>query len=376
MKKVSTWIVFCLLLIFNDLGIQAQCSTTGAKNGGLFNNNTNTGIVGWANPSNAISSNAISSISAGLVTTGITTTSNYLYVQNFGFNIPANAIICGIALKLEHKQEGASGTSSVKDNAIYLTKTSGLAGTNHALPWDWTSFYANVVHGSSSDTWGTTWTAADINSPNFGAAISVKLSSSGGDIFLAADIDHVSITVFYTVPLPIELTHFTASVINNKEVKLEWSTESEINNDFFSVQRSKDGITWEEIEQVPGNLNSNSLVEYTTTDPHPYPGNSYYRLAQTDINGDIHYSNISSIHFKPTEHIYIEYNGNNRTIEISAFEPITVGIYNCSGNTIKNIPFTTTEGYMQITTDEMLAGLYIVIAESANEKITKKIYLQ
>jgi hypothetical protein len=376
MKKINLFIACCLLLIFSDLELQAQCSTTGSKNGSSFNNNTDTGDVSWANPSNVVSSNAISSVSGDLVTMGETTTTNYLSVQNFGFNIPANAVICGIALKLEHRQEGANGTSSVKDNAVYLTKTSGLAGTNHAFPWDWTSFYANVVHGSSSDTWGTTWTAADINSPNFGAVISAKLSSTGGDTFLAADIDHVSMTVFYTIPLPIELTHFTASVVNDRKVKLDWTTASEVNNDFFSVQRSKDGITWEEIEQVPGNLNSNSLVEYTTTDPHPSPGNSYYRLAQTDINGDIHYSTISSIHFKPTEHIYIEYNGNNRTIEISAFEPITVGIYNCSGNTIKNIPFTTIEGYMQITTDEMLAGLYIVVAESANEKITKKIYLQ
>ncbi|MCH2224187.1 MAG: T9SS type A sorting domain-containing protein [Crocinitomicaceae bacterium] len=101
----------------------------------------------------------------------------------------------------------------------------------------------------------------------------------------------------YLDPLPIELTYFKATLVNNDYVKLEWETSSEINNDYFTVERSTDGITWEPLIKVEGKGNSSSKTNYVTNDMKPYWNLSYYRLKQTDFDGQFEYSNINTINF-------------------------------------------------------------------------------
>lgn len=84
-------------------------------------------------------------------------------------------------------------------------------------------------------------------------------------------------------PLPIELIQFNGTCENGK-VKLNWQTSSEINNEYFTIERSNDMVEWEEVKRIPGAGNSNSILSYETFDPDPQPS-SYYRLRQTDYNG-------------------------------------------------------------------------------------------
>jgi hypothetical protein len=92
-----------------------------------------------------------------------------------------------------------------------------------------------------------------------------------------------------SVPLPIELISFTAEVVNN-EVILKWATASEVNNHFFTIQRSKSAEKWEDIETIEGAGNSQVRINYETSDGMPYQGVSYYRLKQTDFDGTSTYS--------------------------------------------------------------------------------------
>ncbi|CAN5658840.1 hypothetical protein BH10BAC3_BH10BAC3_18470 [soil metagenome] len=84
--------------------------------------------------------------------------------------------------------------------------------------------------------------------------------------------------------LPVKLSNFTAKS-EGKQVKLEWITVSEENNDRFDVQRSGNGIAWETIAKVKGKGNSSSTNKYVSYDVSPLRGTSYYRLQQFDING-------------------------------------------------------------------------------------------
>ena len=86
-------------------------------------------------------------------------------------------------------------------------------------------------------------------------------------------------------PLPVELGDFKGAV-NKGKVELTFTTYSETNNDYFTIDRSTDGIIWEHIATVDGSGNSNNLRQYATEDAHPVPGNALYRLSQTDFNGD------------------------------------------------------------------------------------------
>lgn len=102
-------------------------------------------------------------------------------------------------------------------------------------------------------------------------------------------------------PLPVELLSFTATVKNNNQVELDWATAIEINNDYFTVERSADGVTFAEVTTVDGAGNSTEVHQYSAIDGTPVNGTSYYRLKQTDFDGAFKYSNIASVSIGNTE---------------------------------------------------------------------------
>jgi hypothetical protein len=89
-----------------------------------------------------------------------------------------------------------------------------------------------------------------------------------------------------TIPssLPVQLLSFDVKQKENA-VEINWSTASETNNNYFSVERSTDANNFTEIKQVKGAGNSNSTIKYTINDASPVSGTSYYRLKQTDFDG-------------------------------------------------------------------------------------------
>lgn len=97
-------------------------------------------------------------------------------------------------------------------------------------------------------------------------------------------------------PLPITLLEFNAKPLLDK-VELTWTTATEINNDYFTIERSKDAVNFTPIETVDGAGNSNSILFYKTMDEEPLEGLSYYRLKQTDFDGEFEYSDIRVVNF-------------------------------------------------------------------------------
>jgi len=97
--------------------------------------------------------------------------------------------------------------------------------------------------------------------------------------------------------LPIKLLSFEANANGNK-VDLKWITTSEINNDYFTVEKSNDAKTWSEVVVINGAGNSNQNIEYYETDYEPLNGISYYRLKQTDFDGKYSYSNIVPVKYE------------------------------------------------------------------------------
>jgi hypothetical protein len=71
----------------------------------------------------------------------------------------------------------------------------------------------------------------------------------------------------------------------NSGVSIYWSTSSEINNDYFTLERSHNGVDFTIIEIIEGRGNSTELNRYEYVDRQPVPGISYYRLSQTDFDG-------------------------------------------------------------------------------------------
>lgn len=95
--------------------------------------------------------------------------------------------------------------------------------------------------------------------------------------------------------LPIELLSFTA-YNDGPNVRTEWITASEVDNDHFEVERSLDAETWSHIGDVQGAGNSPQELHYVFDDPHPLQGQSYYRLRQVDHNGAATLSELAAVH--------------------------------------------------------------------------------
>ena len=127
------------------------------------------------------------------------------------------------------------------------------------------------------------------------------------------------------IPLPIILEDFYGYVNNNKEVVLNWSTFSETNNDYYTLEKSIDGNNYNYIGKVSGSGNSNIIRTYKFIDSE---NNSsyYYRLKQTDYDGKSSYCKIIYINKYKNKDFHII----NNKLE---FNTITnVEIYDIYGN--------------------------------------------
>ncbi len=114
------------------------------------------------------------------------------------------------------------------------------------------------------------------------------MSASGGSVVSDTDLsfstNFVTLGANPIVPLPVELLDFSG-VAENNEVTLAWSTASELNNDYFEVQRSGDGETFQPIGVVQGNGTTTDISHYAFVDRSPGQGVNYYRLRQVDHDG-------------------------------------------------------------------------------------------
>lgn len=96
--------------------------------------------------------------------------------------------------------------------------------------------------------------------------------------------------------LPVEFVDFKAyHSSDHSTVFLEWETISETNSDYFVVEKSLDGITFEKIDRVEAAINSNTLIAYDAIDENPIKGNNYYRIQQVDQDQTMSFSPLLNV---------------------------------------------------------------------------------
>lgn len=208
---------------------------------------------------------------------------------------------------------------------------------------------------------------------NLASTLSITIKESG-DYFVTNSTccdtitsNHIIVSVSF---LPIELLNFIAIPMNGN-IKLNWITASETNNDNFTVSRSKDGITFEEFLRISGAGNSNSMLQYSVMDNNPYEGISYYRLKQTDFDGKFTYSNIVAVDFSTLVDINIYPNPFNVSANImindaSQINKYELRIYNNFGAEVMNI--IVSNQFNSLETSKLPSGIYFYNVIN-NEKI-------
>ena len=129
--------------------------------------------------------------------------------------------------------------------------------------------------------------------------------------------------------LPVELLKFSAAKWNNA-VKLDWATGMEINNDYFDIQKSLDGVEWKSIGEVKGNGNSFITNEYNYVDLEGCENLCYYRLQQFDFNGESEFHGplvVNSEHQNIKLQIFPNPVEANSMISITSDESVSGAVY-------------------------------------------------
>lgn len=156
------------------------------------------------------------------------------------------------------------------------------------IDWDATSQTLEVYYGGQLRQ---TYTG-NLISTVFGGVPLVYYGFTGGTGGLVnmQEFCIVSLNaVFEGTTFPVEWLSFEAVPVG-EVVQLRWLTASERDNDYFTVERSRDGVAFEALLEVPSQGNIQYVSDYQAVDPQPYAGRSHYRLRQTDLNGTTSYS--------------------------------------------------------------------------------------
>ena len=175
--------------------------------------------------------------------------------------------------------------------------------------------------------------------------------------------------------LPIDLISFTGELVSGN-VELEWVVASQINNEYFKIEKSLNCEQWEEVSRIPGAGNSNTQMNYKIYDEKPYNGISYYRLSQTDYDGKSETFNpISIIYDKP---IKLSINPNPVKEELHLYLEETLRgvtnltIFNTKGQKVYNKSFIGDYKVLHLNVDRYKKGYYLLEVDHNQRKGTLK----
>ncbi len=273
-----------------------------------------------------------------------------------------------------------SGTSTPDDFSVRVSPsvlangTSGSAYTAYVVDRTWE--VSEGTAGGSSVKIEVNWNAAE-ELPSFSRTNcyvshyeSGIWSSTGpgasGNSFKITSGTVTSFSPFAVASntvLPVELIGFQA-IQQQGKVMLNWQTLTEINNKEFTIQRSADGLQFENLFNIAGAGNSQTLLSYKVTDEQPLTGTSYYRLMQTDFNGAFSYSNVQAVDVQSLQRISTFPNPAGNVLQVSLEDTEAadeyISIYDNTGLLVYTCIYHKQEGKEEFNLDlHMLKpGLY------------------
>lgn len=270
------------------------------------------------------------------------------------------------------------GASNITPKLYWDTPRSGGVATPSFLrvtKWDGTKWIdlgnSNVTGNATAGTLQTT-SAVTSFSP---FTLATKASDSAG--------------YFEKNPLPIDLINFTAKAIDNRYTQLNWTTSTETNNDFFTIERSVDGTDWKIIGTTKGAGNSSQTINYESFDTEPVIGFQYYRLKQTDFDGKYKYSGLVPVKFTdtfyfslfpnpvhPSTSVYLNLTGITEDSQ-----PILVVVSDAMGRQVlSKVIVVDKNNSGQVTavdpSNTLSPGIYIVSATSDNSIYKQKLIIR
>jgi hypothetical protein len=293
----------------------------------------------------------------------------------------------------------ASGVNNVGNMTI--TRRTGATGINVfnsnqsiASTWDLTSSAEPLAGRSVSFSWQSAFDNVTTSTNRFQSYIfnsgpgwtalgSLQFLAAVGPPRQTAAVSTIKLNDTFTVTdesqaLPIELIYFSGTVISNS-VKLNWATASELNFDYFNVEKSADGKEFKVIGKIKGAGNSSHRNDYQFIDEKATLGKSYYRLTEVDLDGFRKSFKIISIDFSTERTANIFPNpvgeGDQLNLEFN-FIPkglVKVLVTDLRGSTIAVYEGTGEQIQFPVQT---VSGMYLVSVYGTDFRINKKLLIR
>lgn len=379
MRKNITFRFFLFLFAIPFVQLRSQCTPIGSVTASGFNNVTNIGLVNWSNAGAASSSDDVRSVAGAVVGALNVVSTNYLTGTNFYFPVPPSAFVCGVQVSIEHRQNAGITGGWVHDNVVQLQMANQLIGVNKASSVYWTGNDEVFVYGGPFDSWGANLTPSVFNSPAFGLVVSATLRGGLSAALVTAEIDAISMTIYYTMPLPIEFSNFVAKD-SGGAVALHWQTASESSTDHFAIERSQDAVSFIAIGALKGGGNGQETGDYNFLDVDPLPGQAYYRIKQVDYSGNAQYSDIQAVTYVHKASL-IAAGIVNGSFVLKMYAPVAmpvaVQVSDITGRQVKDLhqEIGPGSGEIRIGAENLESGIYFIRASLAGEECIRKVYL-
>lgn len=272
-------------------------------------------------------------------------------------------------------------------NDWYINKTD--VGSNNGLLslfFDFSDYGVNLTPGVASNYMLLYRTSS---AGTFSTVASTTVSVSGDRVLFLVDASNISSNNYYTIgtinttasPLPIELVDFKCNLIDNKNIELKWITASESNSQYFSVERSANGIDYEAVGYLNAAGNSLNTIHYSYTDKNALNDISYYRLKSVDFDGSYKYSDICSVVNQTGElsiSVYPNPANNSVTIDFKNVDNVRSTDFSIMDVTGKQMIVSATQLNNKYTLDlsTLQSGLYFIELNISNKKVLQKIIVQ
>ncbi len=256
-----------------------------------------------------------------------------------------------------------------------LARDNGSTSVIPTLFYDGSSEVDSPIRLLVAHYTGTEWEDLGNGAFSSSTVTASTAMTSFSDLSLATSKDD-------TNPLPVEMLYFEAYV-KDAFINLEWATAKEINNDYFEVQKSLDGIVYHEVTQIQGAGSTSLQQSYKFTDEYPIPGIQYYRLKQVDFDGAFEYSEIVIVDYAPNGRSFkanlfpnplIE---KEITVELQTSDftsPAEITVMDLNGRLVMNQMFEINSMNQQIKLDvsDLKSGMYLIRIRQRDQVIVAK----
>jgi hypothetical protein len=335
-------------------------------------------LTGWETGLTTVFSPQVVNIAAGWNMHTLTNAFEWDGSSNLVIEICFNNLSMGYTYNSYTPYETTGYTSALyyrSDGVIACNATSFTASAKRPIA----KFRTCDIETDLNDygfTWSpaTTLTNSAISNPALHPTLTTTYNLETVNVITGCRSNDQTTLVVLPNPFPVELLLFEAEADERqKKVDISWVTLSETNNDYFAVQRSKNGLDWEEIEQISGAGTSVSEIRYMTEDKTPYYGVSYYRLKQVNDNGKIDYSAAKAVSFELQFLFAPNPSSGNITINADAHLLTKVEIVDTQGKLVFN---TTINGLTKVNLAHLPEGVYILKVSSGGMVNFDKLILE